>query len=377
MHAVLMHVVAFALLALRGPFAPAPAIAAEAQGGSVSGSASGDAPVATIRWDGALPALPRPLSGHVMGISGETLIVAGGTDFPISLFQGGAKVWYDDVYALPPGASAWIRQTVKWPHPIGYAGVVSTSDGVIVAGGSDGQHHTTEVWLIRWTGGAVQREPLPPLPSPIAMGGATAIGRTVFVVGGQESPNAKSALATVWALDLAQSPRRWRSIEPLPGPARILPVVAGQAGRLIVASGAELITRPDGTTSRRYLADAFAWTPSRGWQAIAAPPRPVVAAPSVAWEQSHVFVLGGDDGAHAERVQELREAHPGFSRTLLAYHVITDTWAPIGTLPAGLVTTTAVRHGDKVIIAGGEDRPGHRVANVRTGTAVSRARVIR
>ena len=78
-----------------------------------------------IKWDGALPALPRPLSGHVLGISGDTLIVAGGTDFPISLFQGGAKVWYDDVYALPPGASAWIRQTVKWPRPIGYAAVVS------------------------------------------------------------------------------------------------------------------------------------------------------------------------------------------------------------------------------------------------------------
>ena len=59
-----------------------------------------------------------------------------------------------------------------------------------------------------------------------------------------------------------------------------------------------------------------------------------------------MLVFGGDDGEHAERVQELRESHPGFSRTLLQYDVITDTWAPIGTLPAGLVTTKAVRHGD-------------------------------
>jgi N-acetylneuraminic acid mutarotase len=323
----------------------------------------------SFEWDDTLPALPRPLSGHIAGISGDTLIVAGGTDFPISLFKGGAKVWYDDVYALPRGAKAWIRQAVKWPRPIGYAAVASLDgDGVIVAGGSDGQSNTADVWLMRWVDGAVQREALPALPSPIAMAGAAAIGRTIFVAGGQDAPNATRALNTVWALDLAGTPRQWRAIEALPGPGRILPVVASQAGRLIVASGAELIARPDGTTGRRYLTDAFAWTPSRGWQPIAATPRPVVAAPSMAWGQSHVLVFGGDDGEHAERVQELREAHPGFSRALFAYHASTNTWASIGTLPTGLVTTNVVRRGDRVIIAGGEDRPGHRVADVRTGT---------
>ena len=107
---------------------------------------------------------------------------------------------------------------MKWPRPIGYAGVVSTSDGVIVAGGSDGQRNTADVWLMRWADGAVQREALPPLPSPVAMAGAAAIGRTIFVVGGQDAPNATRALNTVWALDLASTPRQWRSIEPLPGP---------------------------------------------------------------------------------------------------------------------------------------------------------------
>jgi N-acetylneuraminic acid mutarotase len=336
---------------------------------------------APIKWDGALPALPRPLSGHVFGISGETLIVAGGTDFPISLFEGGAKVWYDDVYALPRGAKAWIRQTEKWPQPIGYAGVVSTDAGVVVAGGSDGKRNFTDVWLLRWADGMVKREALPPLPSPIAMAGAGALGRTIFIVGGQESPNATRALNTVWTLDLAGAPPRWRSIAPLPGPERILPVVAGVRGRLIVASGARLYARADGTAGRRYLTDTRMWASFNGsprqWSLISTPWRPVVAAPAIAWGDSLMLVFGGDDGAQAERVQELRDAHPGFSRKLMAYDTTTDEWGEIGTLPAGLVTTNVVRRGTSLIIAGGEDRPGHRVADVQSGTPVAIPSVIR
>lgn len=364
-------ILAFAAVCALTPMA---ACSAGASGASSASGAAGvtEAAAGAIEWDGALPALPRPLSGHVFGISGGTLIVAGGTDFPISLFKGGAKVWYDDVYALPRGANAWIRQTMKWPRPIGYAGVASLEDGVIVAGGSDGQRNSSDAWLMRWIDGEVRREALPPLPSPVAMAGAAAIGRTVFVIGGQSTPDASKALNSVWTLDLAGTPRQWQSIDPLPGPGRILPVVVSQAGRVIVASGAELIARPDGTTGRRYLTDAFAWTPKAGWQSIAATPRPVVAAPSIAWGDTRILVFGGDDGEHAERVQELREAHPGFSRTLLAYDVKANTWTPAGTLPAGLVTTNAVRDGGKVIVAGGEDRPGHRVADVRTGTLSAR-----
>ena len=79
---------------------------------------------------------------------------------------------------------------------------------------------------------------------------------------------------------------------------RILAVAGVQAGRFICS--AERISNVDagGKPLRRYLTDAYRFTPGQGWQTIAAPPRPMVAAPSPAMAigQSHLLVLSGDDG---------------------------------------------------------------------------------
>jgi len=59
--------------------------------------------------------------------------------------------------------------------------------------------------------------------------------------------------------------------------------------------------------------------------------------------------------------------HPGFSRDVLGYNLITDAWAKIGTLPAGHVTATAVRWGDRIVIPSGEIRPGTRSPGILCG----------
>src|SRR3546814_18017288 len=46
--------------------------------------------------------------------------------------------------------------------------------------------------------------------------------------------------------------------------------------------------------------------------------------------QAHLLVFGGDDGSMFFRQQELRGNHPGFSRDILAYHTVTDTWVAMG-----------------------------------------------
>jgi SSS family transporter len=318
-----------------------------------------------VQWR-SLPALPQKLSGQFAGASGGALLVIGGTDFPTSLFEGGQKVWYDTVYVLEPGKEEWVA-ALKLDHPLAYGASITIDDSVVCIGGSSGKQHHAEVFRLRWIDGHIVRTPLPSLPQPLAMMGATALGNTIYVAGGQRDPQSTGALADLWSLDLSQRTPQWQSLGPIPGKGRILPVVAAQGGAVYVISGAQLSAGADGKVVRNYLSDGYRFQPGRGWSRIAAVPHPVVAAPAAPYGQSHILVYGGDDGVHAQQVMELREDHPGFNRDVLAYHTITNTWVKIGQMPAGLVTTQAVLWGSQTVIPGGEDRPGHRSAEVLSG----------
>ena len=166
-----------------------------------------------------------------------------------------------------------------------------------------------------------------------------------------------------WALDLQAPGPQWRTLEPWPGPARILPVTVAQDGAVYVFSGADLLRGEDGQTTRRFLADAYRYRPADGWEPVASPPNPIVAAPAAALGPSHILVFGGDDGKLFG--QQLGDDPPRASREdVLAYHTITDTWTPVGAVPESLATTNAVRWNDHVVIPSGEDRPGHRSPSV-------------
>ena len=327
-----------------------------------------------LSW-GEMPSLPAPRSGQMVGVSEGALLSIGGTDFPVPLFAGGRKVWYGEVLALRPGRTAW-EAVGQLDHPLAYGGSVTTADGVITIGGADAERHyaTVSRWRLRTEGDArrIGRTDLPSLPGPLAMAGAALLGQRIYVAGGQHSPTAPRAERRLWSLDLARPEAGWTEHEPWPGPGRILPVLIAQGDALYLFSGAELVETAEGAPVRAYLRDGYRFRPSEGWRRIADLPRPTVAAPAVAVGQSHLFVFGGDDGSLAPRVRELGENHPGFSREVLAYHTITNTWVKAGEIPRGLVTTAAVPWEGRFVIPGGEDRPGHRLSKVLTATLPSR-----
>lgn len=324
--------------------------------------------LSAFEWE-RLADLPRPLSGQAAGVSHGAVIVAGGTDFPVPLFQGGTKTWYDAVHVLAPGASSWTTP-YHLRRPRAYAAHGTIGDLLVVAGGSDSTTHHSDAFAFEWVGGRLSERPLPHLPVPIAMAGSAVSGHTLFVVGGQSNPADAEALRSVWTIDLSAPTPRWTAIEPLPGEGRILPATAVVASRLYVFSGASLQRGPDGAVARRYLADGYAWSPQAGWSRVADVPRPIVAAPIAAVGQSDLVAFGGDSGADAARVQELKDRHPGFSRDILAYHTVTNTWRTLGQLPEGFVTTSAIALNGDVVIPGGEDRPGHRSSAVLRGRLV-------
>ncbi len=314
-----------------------------------------------------LPDIPQPaMSGRFAGVSGDALIVAGGSYFPKSLFEGGMKVISDRIDVLDRPNGRW-KSVGKLERPLVQGASVGDASGLICVGGGDLERSYASVVRLRWTGAKLESDRLPDLPSPTAFLGAARLGTWLYALGGSVSPMATEALPGFWRLDRAARMPRWESLPSLPGPARIGASVTALSGAVYVFGGASLQRGADGKPARTYLRDSYRYRPDQGWSRLADLPLALVAAPVIAAGTDTILLLGGDDGANAARVQELKERHPGFSRQVLAYDTTRNTWsaasglpAASGVLPIGLVTTNAIWWNDSIVIPGGEDRPGHR-----------------
>lgn len=320
-----------------------------------------------FKWS-SLPELPEPLgvaSPFVAGAEGK-LLVAGGAHFEVSPFAGGTKLWISRAWLYEAETGAW-RAVADLPGPRAYGASVPLENGTAWIGGSDAERHYPDATRVYLDAAEPRYETLPPLPEPVANHAAARFGSVIYVAGGQAAPDSTEAYRRFWALDVADDVREWRELEPWPGPARILPVMVALDDGVYLASGAELLADDEGRPTRRFLTDAYRFRPEQGWKRVADSPRPAVAAPAASWGGEHLFVFGGDDGELFFRAPELGDEHPGFPREVLDYHSVTDTWTARGDVPFSLVTTTALPWADGLVIASGEDRPGHRSPGVYLG----------
>lgn len=323
-----------------------------------------------LQWR-ELPPLPDTpgLGGPFVGSHHGSLIVAGGANFPTAPpWEGGKKVWYDTVYQLERGETAW-RSLAKLDGPRAYGAAVSTSHGIALIGGNDGNDTLATCQLLICDQGAptLLFEALPDLPSPTAFPAAAALGDVIYVAAGSDGTNPTAMTHAFWSLDLNAETREWRTLPAWPGPARHKAVAAIQSnGRndcFYLWSGEIPLQDGDGKTTYDYRTDAYRFDLRTGtWQKLADLPIPVAAACAMPVGQSHVLVFSGSTGKHVLE----QDPRPEFPRIVRSYHTITDTWIEAGTMPSGLVTTGAVRHEGEIVIATGEVRPGVRTPAVRT-----------
>ena len=328
-------------------------------------NAAGAQPAREVLSWRELPALPDRLgfAGSYAGVSGGALIVAGGANFPAQPpWAGGTKVWHDAVFILEQTAGAWLRAG-QLPEAAGYGLSVTTPEGVLLIGGSDARRHFSTTRLLRWDGGQPSFESLPSLPVPLAMMAGALVDRTVYIAGGLDRPDATTAQRLFLALDLNRVGDGWQQLGPWPGPERFLAVGGAQEGSFFLFGGVRLRAGPDAAPQREWLRDAWRYRPGDGWNRLADMPEPLAASPgpAPALGPSHLLLLGGDDGS---LVATPPETHPGFPRRSWVYHPITDSWAESGELPFSLVTTPVVRWNSRIVVPGGETRPGVRSVSV-------------
>ncbi len=328
----------------------------------------------------------------------DALILAGGANFPQALpWEGGTKVWWDDIYVLTrqaDGSYQWLTNpSWKLPQPLAYGVSISTPKGLLCIGGDNAERVSDQVFLVQWDSSlqTIRIRKQPPLPMPLAYMAGAQVGEQVYLAGGLTAKNGP-ATRSFLSLDLAEPEAGWQSLAPWPGPARMVPVAVGQrneAGHFYLFSGRE--TMPGQPT--HILHDAYRYDPqAQQWKALSdiivgGQPTAVMAGTAAALGDSTILVFSGDDGAlfvQLEQVaqdmntasdatgsaklqqqdRQLRNQHPGFSRAVLAYDLNTSTWTKVGEAPIGQVTTQAVRWDKTIVIPSGEVRPGIRTPTV-------------
>jgi SSS family transporter len=338
-----------------------------------------DTAPASIQWQ-QLPPLPddHGFAGAVAGQYRGTLVVAGGANFPDGRpWDGAQKQWHDRIFVLPPGGLRWELHKQRLPQPRGYAVSLSTPRGIAVIGGNHADGYLADAFLLRLDGGRFHFDPLPSLPHRLANAAGALAGDVIYMAGGLTAAHGRETSSAFYSLDLSEptGKQQWRKRPAWPGRSRMLAAAGSVGGEFFLFGGVDFKQSSAGPPERVYLSDAYAYSPRNGWRRLADLPRSLAAAPSPApaLGNSHLMLLGGDDGSHAARVAELRDQHPGFSREALAYHTVTNTWISLRELPLAAVTTPTVTLGERIVVPSGEIRPGVRTTEVWAGAPTPRS----
>lgn len=244
-------------------------------------------------------------------------------------------------------------------------------DTLIVIGGVNGRGvPVSDVTRLRWSEGKLVSTPLPSLPHPLVGAGAAVVGNTLLVIGGMLSVDADHAEAALWALDLNRSAAAWRELEPLPGPGRVLPIVAAQYDVLHVFGG-RTIAVAAGRRSAHALAETWIYrldplesTTQRGWQRRASAPQPLAGGAAVPTGQAQVLLVGGDPEPSPASVLALTAHGP---QPVRLYHTETDAWVDAGVAWAAVGPVAAALPAGGMVIAGGTgSHEVGKLAGVRT-----------
>ena len=227
----------------------------------------------------------------------------------------------------------------------------------------------------------------PDLPVALADGGGALIGDTAYVGLG-------SAEDGFFALDLKAPQATWQALPPFPGGARSQPVVAALDGKLYVFGGLQ----KDAAGVLQLVNDAHAYDPAqKTWQKL--PTRaPLGLVGAAAFTHGgRIYVVGGsnlsifngyfqdysaagDDEAGKQAVMRAYFDQPApdyfFNTTLFSYEPQSNRWHNEGLLPfSGRAGAAVSVHGDTVMVANGEIKPGLRTDAVAQGTFDAQGRL--
>lgn len=332
-------------------------------------------------------------AGPVTGIHNTIFFIGGGANFPDAMpWNGGKKKYYDKIvaYSTKHHQLGLINKSFHLPSGIAYAACCTTPGGILYAGGENENGISNKVWLMQWDEAAqnIIFKNLPDLPIPVSNAAATLVGNTIYFAGGETTTAASDQFI---ALDLQNSSGGWKKLTRIPHPVShaVLTAPATKKSNQIYITGGR--KKNSNGISDLYNAVYIYDITNNSWQKKKSLPYALCAGTGIAAGSSGILMFGGDNGTTFHKVEtliaainsekdetkkqelvrqknKLQSEHPGFSKEVLLYNTLTDTWKTVGDIPFDTpVTTTAVKWGKDVLIPSGEIKAGVRTAQILEG----------
>lgn len=315
------------------------------------------------------------LGGAIAGVHHGVILVAGGSNFLDPVWEGGEKKYHKEIFVLRTndvGEQTWANGG-ELPFAVSNGASVSTPYGVFNIGGMNQEGDLDRIVLLKWNSIKQEIETdtlFPRLPQTVSYPSATYLNGSIYVAGGKNEAN-PGGLNNFWKLDLSvgwseRDKMEWKELPVWPGPGRYGSVLLSQNNGYN-----HCLYLISGKSHDDYLTDVFEYNPIHGdarstWIQKSDAPRAAMVAAAATIGQTHLMVFSGSDGHDVDKIMELKDQY-SFTRDILAYHTITDTWIKVGELPFGVVATHALHWNDGWLIPGGEIRPGRRTNVVLYG----------
>ena len=328
------------------------------------------------------------LSGIITGIIGGQLLIGGGNNFPAGLpWEGGTKKYYKDVFVYGIKNDTIIHTgSFKLPSSIAYAAIAQTPDKIMYAGGENETGAINTVYSIQKKHGASGFQVItwPSLPEAFTNAVAVATNAALYVFGGA---NGKGISSKVWALYFDKLTAGWKHVSDMPQPTTFAAASLLQ-GQVYIMGGR--CKGADGIS--KIYNHVFAWDiENNTWYEKAKLPEAVSAATAITTNDSSILFIGGDKSVIFSEVEllaaniaaasdttikkeltaiknNLQKTHPGFSKEVLKYNSVSNTWQSYAQLSfTAPVTTHAFINNNKIYVPAGEIKPGIRSPKIWVG----------
>ena len=329
-----------------------------------------------IEWSNSLclPAVDNEpnigVAGAFSGFIGNTLVIAGGANFPEAMpWEGGTKEWWNTIYYIDAkdSSATWEIAEEVLPDSRAYGLSVELPGGLLCIGGCDSIQCYKDVFLIRKKNRQIELSlSWPALPVPLANATGALLNNCIYVAGGQVSMKEQAATGHFYKLDLLDLKKGWQELATWPGEPRGYAVSAVQSDGFdkcfYLFSGRNYQT--DGTV--KVLTDGFVYNPRmKSWKKLDRQ-FPVMAGTALPTGINHILLFGG-----VPQLIPGSADHPGFDNRVRLYHTITNTLVEREISPYILPVTTSIAKKDNAFyITSGEVKPGIRTPEIVQGEII-------